>query len=258
MEQNLAGKIEKNAQELQEQSSQLDKVEESLTRKIAENRTRINGIDAEAKKMEARLLQEIDRRTTGEVITNELSRDDAYLVARKSLRLWPMREANKHSLDTYLTSYLAIAQSEIDDLGEVVISRTKNPGRGVTDECLVRFSTIQDRDFVQSKAPKLARSTGKAGMRLEIPDHIHWVFKLLEKESWSISKRWPGAKRNIRFDDATRSFFLDVKVVDGQWERIYPAQVQKAMTARKEEGPSGGVSAILGVKPEVLLDGGQQ
>ena len=166
--------------------------------------------------------------------------------------------SNKQGFDHYLASFLTITQSEIDELGEVVISKTKNPGRGVTDECLVRFSTIQDRDFVQSKAPKLAKCSGKAGMRLEIPDHIHWVFKLLEKESWSISQRWPGAKRNIRFDDANRSFFLDVKVVDGQWERIYPAQVQKAMTARKEDGPSKGVSAILGVKPEVLLDGGQQ
>ena len=128
----------------------------------------------------------------------------------------------------------------------------------MVDECLVRFASIQDRDFVQSRAPSLAKSMGKAGLRLEIPDHIHRVLKILEKKSWSISQRWPGAKHNICFDDANRSFFLDVKVVEGKWERIYPSQVQKALTARKEEGPTRGISAIMGVSQEVLVDGGQQ
>lgn len=251
--------MEKNiASELKVLSNEMDKVEHSLSSQIAENKERIANVDKDARQMEARLLQEIEKRTGNAFVTNELSKEEKYLSARKSLRIWPMKLPDRNHLGIFLASYLAFNDEEIESLGEVTCSKTRNPARGIVDECLVRFDSIQDRDFVQSRAPNLARSVGKAGLRLEIPDHIHWVFKLLEKESWAISKRWPGAKRNIRFDDANRSFFLDVKIQGGNWERIYPSQVQKALTARKEDGPSKCISTILGIGPEVLLDGGQE
>ena len=56
----------------------------------------------------------------------------------------------------------------MDSLGNVLVTKTRNPGRGVVDECLVRFDSIQDHDFVQSQAPKLGRSIGKVGMCLEL------------------------------------------------------------------------------------------
>ena len=147
--------------------------------------------------------------------------------------------------------------SDVQDLGIASMSRIKTAQKGVVDEAVIMFRSIPDRDYIQPKAPALAKLRGIAGMKLEIPDHIYSVFKLLEKESYNISKRNPGAKRNIRFDDSNRSFFMDVKIEGGQWERIFPAQVLKAQDARKDEGPSKGVSDILGVGPDVLLDGNQ-
>ena len=48
------------------------------------------------------------------------------------------------------------------------------------EEVLVLFSKVETRDFVQTYASNLAKSEGKAGMRLDIPPLLRNDFQILE------------------------------------------------------------------------------
>ena len=60
-------------------------------------------------------------------------------------------------------------------------------------------------------------------------------FKVLENEGFLITKRKPGTRQNIKYDDATRSLVIDVKLPDAAWVRITAAQILDAREKRKEE-----------------------
>lgn len=120
---NLASKIEKNAAELRTQSNQIDCVEASPSEKISANRRRIEKIEQESKQREEKLLQEIEKRADPrDFVTNELSKEEKYLEARKSLRLWPMKLPD----EKHLSSYIALTTEEIESLEVQHIARTKN------------------------------------------------------------------------------------------------------------------------------------
>ena len=60
----------------------------------------------------SRLLAELDKRTREprDFVTHELSKEESYLLARKSLRLWPMKMPDIAHLEKYLMSYLAFTK----------------------------------------------------------------------------------------------------------------------------------------------------
>ena len=77
------------------------------------------------------------------------------------------------------------------------------------------YYTIEDRDTVQSYANRLAKQNGKAGIRLEIPDHLSGVHRTLLQYGhamWEKHNKSPDYKRNIRHDDTELSFCLDLKL----------------------------------------------
>ena len=75
-----------------------------------------------------------------------------------------------------------------------------------------------------------------AGMRLAIPDFLLSSFKVLEHEGFRIAQRRPGTKRSIKFDDATRTLALDIKLPDSAaWVRIMAEDVHHAAATRKKQ-----------------------
>ena len=60
----------------------------------------------------------------------------------------------------------------------------------IKDEIIVIFKTSGDRDLVQSFAPNLKELGGEAGVRLEIPEHLHTTFKLLEGHANGIRAKY--------------------------------------------------------------------
>ena len=108
-------------------------------------------------------------------------------------------------------------------------ARTARRSR-IKDEVVAVFETAADRDLVQSYAPNLKGAKGVAGIRLDIPEHLMSVFKLLETHANGIRSRYKeGVKRSIRFDDIDRSLYMDMKLSgSGIWHRIGPSQVRES------------------------------
>ena len=78
----------------------------------------------------------------------------------------------------------------------------------------VVFSSARERDLVQSYAANLANHDGRAGIRMELPEHLRGLFKLFEAHGAELRKRYPGLKRAIKYDDASQSLCMDVKMPD--------------------------------------------
>ena len=98
----------------------------------------------------------------------------------------------------------------------------------------MEFGTIQARDSFRAFAPRLSCFNRTAGMRLAIQDYMMSSFKVLENEAFRIAQRRPGTKRSIKYDDASRTLVLDIKLPDAVWVRITTEQVKKAVRGRKQ------------------------
>ena len=69
------------------------------------------------------------------------------------------------------------------------------------------------RQIVHSHAKNLPKKGGKAGIRLEIPEHLRPDFRLLESHGNAVRAALGNeVKRSIRFDDAEKALVLNVKM----------------------------------------------
>ena len=156
-----------------------------------------------------------------------------YWAARKKLRISPvMPGSNKQDLMsnvlTYLTDILAVPREDIQD--ESVVEVRRVPGRRKNaniNEVVVSFDTVQTRDSIASYAANLALwrgkdNTTKASLRLEIPDFLCGVFRVLERHAHQLKAGQSFFKRSIKFDDVNQTLFLDYCTREGgQWQRIH-------------------------------------
>ena len=101
------------------------------------------------------------------------------------------------------------------------ITRLQQPRRSkVHSEVLVRMSSHNSRDVVQSYAANLASANGNAGLRLEVPEHLLSLFRRFESHAANLREAYGQIKRSIRFDDTNRSLCMDVKLPSTGWHRI--------------------------------------
>ena len=68
----------------------------------------------------------------------------------------------------------------------------------VQNKVKVVFATSRERDLVQSYAANLAKQGGRAGIRMEVPEHLRGLFKLFEAHGASLRKKFPGLRRSIK------------------------------------------------------------
>ena len=71
---------------------------------------------------------------------------------------------------------------------------------------------------------------------MQIPDHLQKTFKLLEAHGQLLSLRYgEGFRRYIKYDDAEKSFYLEVQLPDSnKWVDIPPEEAQAAQNLQTE------------------------
>ena len=162
-------------------------------------------------------------------------KEDKFWQCRRSLRLWPVPQANDEGLRIFLKDKLSMDDSFIDqDMGDVVIRRNVERRPKNKDEVCVEFENKQIRDRIKAQGPNLANFGDEAGMRLQIPDSLQKDFKALMAVAYDMKKRNKELKRNVKFDEETLGLFMDIQTgKDGDWKRIRPQQAYKALESRK-------------------------
>ena len=91
------------------------------------------------------------------------------------------------------------------------------------NEAIITFDSVQTRDCVASYASNLANHSGeqRPSLRLEIPDYLCGVFRVLERYAHILKCQNPAFfRRSIKYDDVNLSLVLDYCVVQGgEWYR---------------------------------------
>ena len=170
--------------------------------------------------------------------------DSDYLVARRSLRLWPVRGTSKddlwNSAASFMINNLGLIDKLDNDSMEEVTRVTIPSGPGVSDEALVRFRTVAARDLVLGSASKLSTFMDRdgratAGMRIEVPPKLQQAFRVLFKYGSNLRARHgAGTRRHVKFSDVDQSLYLNVKLPgDDSWSRVSLQVALRGMRARE-------------------------
>ena len=186
------------------------------------------------------------------------SKEERYLLARRSLLVWPLENASPESLTKFASEFLQMTPDEMNCLDIVSIQNCRKlPHMKIQQEYSMEFASVTDRDSFRSYAPRLHQFRRTAGIRLALPDFLVSSFKTLEHEAFLVAQRVPGTKRNIKLDDASRSVVLDIKLPGTSWVRITPLDVLQAAGARKKERAPE-VSEILAIGSRPLPPAGDR
>lgn len=187
----------------------------------------------------------------------QAEREMQYLLARRSVRIWPISEVNEleRSVRTFFKRYLKIPPTVADNIDIELAKRQEQPRRSKTvhKEVLVRFSTSQSRDVVQSYAVNLSEAKGAAGLRLEIPDFLRGLFRRFESHGAALRSRYGVVKRSIRFDDERMSLSMDVKLENTQWHRLTATDMDSIPTGTADNGMAS--RAHVAEKKRILMTG---
>lgn len=180
--------------------------------------------------------------------------DEAYDLARRSLRLWPVSREGDLTTRTreFLVSELLVDQDYVLGL-RFKVKRAAGLSRGrdkdvsaaaprVRDEVLVTFETRRERDDVRGHAKNLEKK-GR-GLRLEVPDHLWPSFRVLQNLAYELKQKTPSLRRNILFDDATKDLKLDFSTCQDEWRSVTPHEARKSLqTCRPAKSGRVAVSA---------------
>ena len=170
-----------------------------------------------------------------------------YLLARRSVRLWPVEGMTEDDLwqgvGEFLHDTLTIREDDIGQEDIESIDRA-NDGRdpAVRKEVIVRFYERQKRDLVVTSSPALSSKVDRdgrptAGVRLEIPPELGDSFRNLSRFGTRLRARHGvGTKRHIKFDDYSGSLFTNVKLPsDENWTKVMVAMARDNLAASLKE-----------------------
>ena len=181
-----------------------------------------------------------------------------YWRSRRSAKFFPVDGEDEDELRTSLQLFFKqklcipdgdVREEEVEQVRRLRMRR----GRQNVGEVLVLFSDIETRDRVTSYARNLAQFidiAGKptAGIRFDIPDHLHGVHKTLLQYGhalWVKHNKDTNFKHNIRHDDAEMTFCLDMKFPRRQdWITV---SYTRALADRKQRA-----STDMNVNDELL------
>ena len=151
-----------------------------------------------------------------------------YWESRKSLRLSPIAgPCLLESLREFLVRRLDLDPSIMDRLSKKSIRKlpTRQGGR-FSQEAIVKFDSIADRDMVKGSSYKLAGSND-ASIRLELPTHLLSQHRVLSSAGQRLRSAYKGCRTNLRFEDETQELVLDYKLQDKQWSRLRHEEARK-------------------------------
>ena len=157
-----------------------------------------------------------------------------YWAIRRKIRCSPVDPGRDgaellRNVHAFFKNVLAIPEGEVPD--DAIMDVKKVPGRRRSQnlqEVVITFDSIQTRDCVASYAPNLAdwrgrNSAARASLRLEIPDYLCGVFRVLERHAHQLKEKNPGYfKRSIKYDDVNLTLVLDFCSREGaEWRRVH-------------------------------------
>lgn len=154
-----------------------------------------------------------------------------YWAARRKLRCYPISQgSNRNDLlknaDEFFSQVLEIPAGELHEGAIVDIQKVPGKRRQKTqNETLITFDSVQTRDCVVSYASNLAGYSGdpanRPGLKLEVPDHLCGVFRVLERFAHTLKGQNPKYfKRSIKYDDVNLTLVLDYCTAQGaEWQR---------------------------------------
>ena len=230
----------------------------SIRREVAANTERLDGLSKKQEDEERDFVRNVERvidkrmayhKTTRSGVlaltADEADKEKQFLLARRTMMLWPVNlvetgNAVRHFIETTLEVPSQITKA----LNIVQIERIQQARRSrVQDEVKVVFATSRERDLVQSYAANLAKHEGKAGIRMDIPEHLRGLFKLYEAHGANLRQRFPGLRRSIKFDDTSQSLCMDVRMPEKQkWHRISEPEMREITRRNSNRPGSSGVS----------------
>ena len=237
--------INKKISNLQANQSAL--LEEKVTKAVAKEMAKV--ATGELAQQVDKMSKEIDRmkavnalhqlagtRNTGgarsSVRSEAEDEEKQYWAARKKLRCSPVI-AGPGANDLVEAAYAFFKEKLSIPAGELhesaVLDVKKIPGRRKSfaqNEVVITCDSVQTRDCIASYAANLAKWRGenesqRAGLRLEIPDNLCGVFRVLERYAHQMKGKHAFFKRSIKYDDVNLSLVLDYCTEEGgEWHRI--------------------------------------
>ena len=161
---------------------------------------------------------------------------EAYLAARRSVRVWHIRADNVVDLwgevGEFLHGLLKIPEENMcqDDIEAITrVGRPDLTGK-IHNQVIVKFFDKRKRDDVFANATNLATAVDKegtptAGLRLEVPRELEDTFRLLSRFGTRLRARHgQGTRRHVKFDDFCGSLYANIKLPgDTSWTKVTPA-----------------------------------
>ena len=263
----------------------------SIRDKVRENERRLNRMEAERDRMAKsvqKLVEECVEAKVGQtmigaertIMTNgtadnaliEAVQKQDYLEACRTIKMWPVKGIESQlekACREFMKDALGMPEDTAEEITITSVRRIRQARRSkIADEVLVRFGTVDERDIVQSYASNLGKMNGAAGIRIYFPAHLRNVFRLLESHGSLLKKKYPDLKRSIKYDDATLSLVMDVKLTaNDAWERVDEKGANDSKKARDtaaegantrvNPGGMAGRRALMLSSPEAVFTRGR-
>ena len=195
-----------------------------------------------------RALEKADPKPRSSEVRERAVLSEAYVAARRSVRLWPVPGTTEEEIwgnaGEFLHGPLAIPESDIgqDDVEAVIPVCDPLQHESIKNEVIVRFKNSKVRDMVMGHSVNLAGCVGPdgrptAGTRLEIPEELKNTFRLLSRFGTRLRARHgEGTKRHVKFDDFCGSLYTNVKLPgDAKWTRVTPEMARNDLDASLRE-----------------------
>lgn len=242
----IGERISANAEEIAQLRGIVKQIEKDVERSNTTNRAQI--MRDVTRIVDDRISEQCSAlNQTGSTNGNGYShKEESYLRARRSIRIWPIEgdddSSMKRNLEQFLTGALQMDPREVEGLGIEEITRTRlRHNAKIHLEVLVRFSSYEARDSVSMRGGCLAEYVDNdrrplAGLRMDVPNFLNGTFKLLTSYGYKLRRmHGEGTKRYVKFDEANLSLYLDAKLPDSdEWFQISPAQARELEEQRDQ------------------------
>ena len=202
---------------------------------IAKNSGAVSAQGEELGRLEARVrtLEQGSGKMARSIATRRAVLSEDYLVARRSLRLWPIQGTSVDDLwaavERFLRDSLSIPEEDLnlEDIEAVRRVADAVAPDTVHDEVVVVFFDRRKRDLAIVSSTNLAGRVDRsgrptAGTRLEIPPELKDTFRLLSRFGTRLRARHgEGTKRHVKFDNYEGTLFTNIKLPgDESWTKV--------------------------------------
>ena len=150
------------------------------------------------------------------------SQSDAYLKARKSLKMWPVTGDNlPQAAVTFMETKLGLKKNRFSPDQIKITELYTGVDSPAQSQVLVEFQTVRDRDEIKALGKNLRGESSSVGIQMEIPDFLRGRFQTFQSLAFQLKKKNPALKRNIKFVDSTMELVMDIKLnAESEWKAV--------------------------------------